>query len=143
MSLVLFLGSGPFRAPILHLPLYTEAVPAGFPSPAQDYIERSLDLNELCIQHPAATFFVRVSGESMSGAGIFNGDILVVDRALEARQGDIVIACIDNEYTVKELHLNPLGLISHNPAYPSIRLKGDQELQIFGVVTNVVRVLRR
>src|SRR5690606_35870975 len=85
------------------VPLYTERVPAGFPSPAQDYIEQTLDLNELCISHPAATFFVRVEGESMTGAGIFPNDILVVDRSLTARHGDIVIASLEREMTVKLL----------------------------------------
>jgi len=82
------------------LPLFMNAVPAGFPSPAHDYIERTLDLNELCIRHPAATYFVRAKGDSMLGAGIFSGDILVVDRALKAVDGDIVIACVNGEFTV-------------------------------------------
>jgi len=84
-----------------------ERVSAGFPSPAEDYIEKTLDLNELCIQHPAATFFVRVDGESMIGAGIFPGDVLVVDRSLRAQHSDIIIASLESGMTVKELHLTP------------------------------------
>ncbi|HIM96348.1 MAG TPA: translesion error-prone DNA polymerase V autoproteolytic subunit [Gammaproteobacteria bacterium] len=127
------------------VPLYTERVPAGFPSPAQDYIEQTLDLNELCISHPAATFFVRVEGESMTGAGIFPNDILVVDRSLTARHGDIVIASLEREMTVKLLHLNPppVQLLACNPAYPPLVITEGMVLEIFGVVTNVVRNLRQ
>jgi DNA polymerase V len=84
----------------LRIPLFLERVSAGFPSPAEDYIEKTLDLNELCIQHPAATFFVRVQGESMIGVGIFPGDVLVVDRSLRAQHGDIIIASLESEMTV-------------------------------------------
>lgn len=93
--------------PTLSIPLYFEAVSAGFPSPAQDYVEQTLDLNELCIKHPAATFFVRVEGESMIEAGIFPKDVLVVDRSLKPGHGDTVIASVNGEFTVKELHLRP------------------------------------
>lgn len=128
----------------LSIPLYLNHVSAGFPSPAQDYVEDTLDLNELCIDHPAATFFVRVEGESMVDAGIFPGDILVVDRALNASHGDIVIACIHGEMTVKELALNPsVQLIPHNPSFAPIEISEESELDIFGVVTNVVRRVRR
>lgn len=130
---------------IWHIPLYTECVPAGFPSPAQDYIEQTLDLNALCISHPAATFFVRVEGESMTGAGIFPNDILVVDRSLTARHGDIVIASLEREMTVKQLHLQPtpLQLLPCNPDYPALTITDGMVLEIFGVVTNVVRSLKR
>ncbi len=87
----------------LSLPLFDGSVPAGFPSPAEDYAEGKLDLNEYLVEHEAATFYVRVKGHSMSGAGILDGDIIAVDRALEPRHGDIVLAVIDNELTVKEL----------------------------------------
>ena len=82
-------------------PLFSSGVSAGFPSPAEDHIDRKLDLNELLIQHPVATFFVRVAGESMKDAGINHGDILVVDRSLEAVSGKIVIAIVNGELTVK------------------------------------------
>lgn len=128
---------------LLPLPLYLSKVSAGFPSPAQDYIEQTIDLNALCIKHPASTFFVKVEGDSMIDAGIFAGDILVVDRSLTARHLDIVIAGINNEFTVKVLSLKPpIQLIPRNANYPVITLKDSDELNIFGVVTRVIRSLR-
>ncbi|GGK81898.1 translesion error-prone DNA polymerase V autoproteolytic subunit [Amphritea balenae] len=125
-------------------PLFQSCVAAGFPSPAQDYIERTLDLNELCIQHPAATYFVRAEGSSMLQVGIFSGDILVVDRALKPSHGDIVIACIDGEFTVKELCTRPaMKLVAHNPAYPPISIDEGMTLELFGVVTTVIHSLSR
>lgn len=110
----------------LNIPLFLERVSAGFPSPAEDYVEKSLDLNELCIQHPAATFFVRVQGESMVEAGIFPNDVLVVDRSLRAKHGDIIIASLESEMTVKQLHLKPIPvrLLLRNPAYQPIIIEG-------------------
>ncbi|MFC0180314.1 translesion error-prone DNA polymerase V autoproteolytic subunit [Thorsellia kenyensis] len=128
----------------IYLPFYLSKVSAGFPSPAQDYVENTLDLNELCIQHPSATFFVRVEGESMIEAGIYSGDILIVDRAITAAQGDIVIVNLNGEFTVKELQLTPqVALVAHNPKYPIRIIKEGDELDIFGVVTNVIRKLPR
>jgi DNA polymerase V len=129
----------------LNIPLFLERVSAGFPSPAEDYVEKSLDLNELCIQHPAATFFVRVQGESMVEAGIFPNDVLVVDRSLQAKHGDIIIASLESEMTVKQLHLKPIPvrLLPRNPAYQPIIIEGDMVMEVFGVVTNVVRSLKR
>lgn len=126
--------------PVLHetlaLPLYLERVPCGFPSPAQDYVEDALDLNKLVIKHPSATYFVRVSGDSMTGAGISDGDLLVVDRALSPEHGDIVVASVAGEFTVKELRTRPfVQLIPHNSRYSPMRFQGEEELQIFGVVT--------
>ncbi len=128
----------------LQLPLFVSKVSAGFPSPAQDYVEQTLDLNELCIKRPAATFFVRVEGESMIDAGIFHNDILVVDRSVKPLHGDIVVAQVDGEFTVKELCLRPqLMLVPRNGAYKPICLANDHELNIFGVVTNVIRQMSR
>jgi len=129
----------------LSIPLFLERVSAGFPSPAEDYIEKTLDLNELCIRHPAATFFVRAQGESMIEAGIFPGDVLVVDRSLRATHGDIIIASLESEMTVKQLHLTPrpVRLVPRNPAYQPIIIDEDRTLEVFGVVTNVVRSLSR
>ena len=125
------------------LPLFLERVAAGFPSPAQDYIEQSLDLNELCITHPEATYFVRSQGDSMIGAGIQSGDVLIVNRALNATHGDIVIASLYGELTVKELRLRPRpGLFPHNPNYQPIMLNDTVTLEIFGVVTYVLHALR-
>ncbi len=93
----------------------------GFPSPAQDYVEDRLDINQLVIKHPNATYFIRVSGDSMIDAGIGDGDLLVVDRALTAQHGDIVVAAVDGEFTVKELRTRPfLQLVPHNTRYSPI-----------------------
>lgn len=128
----------------LAIPLFMESVSAGFPSPAQDYVEQTLDLNELCIKHPAATFFVRAEGGSMIDAGIYPNDILVVDRALQAEHGDIVIASVHGELTVKELELRPkVRLIPRSKAYQPIEIPEGGDLEIFGVVTSVVRNMRR
>jgi len=131
-------------AKCLKIPLFTEPVSAGFPSPAQDYIEQTLDLNELCIKRPNATFFVRVEGDSMIEAGIYADDILVVDRSVKAKQGDIVIAELNSELTVKELQLKPcVRLIPRNATYSAIDIPEDCELNIFGVVTSVIRNTQR
>jgi len=125
------------------IPLFYDRVAAGFPSPAQDYIEQTLDLNELCIQHPAATYFVRAEGDSMIEAGIFSGDILIVDRALKATHGDTVIACLDGGFTVKQLSLQPsIALRACNPAYKDIAIPEGADLELFGVVTTVIHPLR-
>lgn len=130
--------------PPLRIPLFADPCAAGFPSPAQDYVEKELDLNELCIRRQASTFFVRASGSSMQDLGLFDGDVMVVDRAEEAMHGDIVIAEIDGEFTVKRLQLHPrLALQPMNPAYPVIY---PEELQLLGVVTwffNSTRARRR
>ena len=97
--------SGEFEK--LGIPLFADAVPAGVPGPATDYCERKLDLNELCIQHPAATYFVRAEVDPMIEAGIFPGDVLVVDRSISASHGDIVIACVNGELMVKRLEMEP------------------------------------
>ena len=131
-------------AKCLKIPLFTEPVSAGFPSPAQDYIEQTLDLNELCIKRPNATFFVRVEGDSMIEAGIYADDILVVDRSVKAKQGDIIIAEINSELTVKELQLKPcVRLIPRNATYTPIDIPEGCELTIFGVVISVIRNTQR
>lgn len=122
------------------IPLYSSTVRAGFPSPADDYIESMLDLNEYLIKHPAATFFVRASGESMINAGIYSGDILVVDRSLEAVHGRIVIAALNGELTVKRLFRQQgrVRLVAENPVFPDIEINDDVDMVIWGVVTNVI-----
>jgi DNA polymerase V len=128
----------------LNIPLFLDRVPAGFPSPASDYCERNLDLNELCITKPAATYFVRAEGESMLDAGIFPGDVLVVDRSLEARHGDVVIAEYGGDLTVKRLELKPtVRLMPMNKTYLPLVIPEGEELQIFGVVTTVIHSLRK
>jgi DNA polymerase V len=129
----------------IKLPLFGHKVRAGFPSPADDYVEAWLDLNEHLIEHRDATFFLQASGDSMIGAGIQEGNLLVVDRSLEARHGDIVIAVIDGELTVKRLdkRRGRIRLIAENPAYAPIELQDGQELTIWGVVTSVIQRIRR
>ncbi len=128
----------------LNIPLFLDRVPAGFPSPASDYCERSLDLNELCITKPAATYFVRASGDSMIDAGISPGDVLVVDRSLEARHGDVVIAEYGGELTVKRLELKPtVRLMPMNKNYLPLLIPEGEDLQVFGVVTTVIHSLRK
>lgn len=126
-----------------HIPLFSSLIAAGFPSPAQDYVEQTLDLNELCIRHPAATYFVRVQGDSMIEAGIFNGDILVVDRSLNPEHGDTVVASVNGEFTVKQLQLRPtIQLIPRNAMFSAIPISDESELSLFGVVTSVVKKLK-
>jgi DNA polymerase V len=127
----------------LQLPLYVWAVRAGFPSPADDYIEGLIDLNQYLVHDEPGTFMVRVAGDSMRDAAILPGDILVVDRSLAPADGNIVVAEIDGEFTVKELRreFGRIALFAHNPAYPPILLREGQELVIFGVVTGLLRKL--
>ncbi len=125
------------------LPFYASRVAAGFPSPADDHQEDALDLNEHLVRHPAATFFVRGQGNSMLGAGIHHGDLLVVDRSLEPRSGAIVIAVVNGELTVKRLKLERGGvwLMPENPEFKPIEIYGDMDLMIWGVVAHVVHSL--
>ena len=125
------------------IPLYLGKTAAGFPSPADDYVEKTLDLNELCISHPAATFFVRVEGHSMLGAGIHPDDILVVDRSLEPVAGKIVVCALNGELTVKRLEFedNTWQLKAENPHYPNIQLHDDINLTVWGVVTHVIHAV--
>lgn len=128
--------------PVLSLPLFADQCRAGFPSPAQDYVERNLDLNEYCIRHPSATYFVRASGESMTEGGIGDGDLLVVDRDETAAHGDIVIAAVAGEFTVKRLCLRPrLALEPMNPAFQTL-YPDPEEVEIFGVVLYAVHNTR-
>lgn len=124
------------------VPLFTERCPAGFPSPAQDYVEAELDLNDYCIQRRSSTYFVRAIGDSMTDIGLHSGDLMIVDKAEQVRHGDIVIAEIEGEFTVKRLLLNPKpGLQAMNPAYPTL-WPDPEQLQIFGVVTAFVHKTR-
>lgn len=128
------------RPPRLAMPLFAHRIAAGFPSPADDYVEDRLDLNELLVRHAEATYFLRVKGDSMLGAGIHHGDILVVDRAVEAVDGSVVVAEVDGELTVKRLryaHGHP-ELHPENPAFAVMRFRDGQELRIWGVVTNAI-----
>ena len=124
----------------LGLPLLLGLAPAGFPSPAEDYLEQTLDLNEHLVAHPAATYFVRVSGESMTGDNIHSGDILVVDRAKEAINGKIVIAAVNGELTVKRLRQKS-GRIFLEPAnqdFQTLEIMPGSDFEIWGVVTYII-----
>lgn len=124
-------------------PLFVTSISAGFPSPADDYIDRTLDLNEFLVKHPAATFFVRVSGDSMLGAGIHPGDILIVDRALEAANNKIIIAALNGELTVKRLHKekDAVYLYPENDEFSRIRVTPDMQFEVWGVVVHVIHSL--
>lgn len=116
--------------------LLRSAVPAGFPSPADDYIEGRLSLDDHLVRHKESTFFMRVAGDSMVGLGIFDGDLLVVDRAMPATHGSVVIAVVDGEFTVKQLINTEHGqlLRAAHPDYPDVHIRPEQDLSIWGVV---------
>lgn len=126
----------PYHRHLPRYPLLTTPVPAGFPSPATDYAEESLSLDEHLIEHPEATFFVRVAGSSMTGFGIHHGDLLLVDRAQPASDGRVVIAVVDGQFCVKQLRRLPDGILlrSAGGAHGDILVQGEQELAIWGVV---------
>lgn len=137
---VALLGPGIFvplsHAPKLALPLDTVKVSAGFPSPAADYEESRLDINEYLVRNPVSTFFFPVQGDSMDGAEIHDGDILVVDKSVRARHGHIVIAFIEGQRLVKRLHnrAGRVALIAENPSYPALEVQEGMELLVWGVV---------
>lgn len=122
------------------LPLYLSPVKAGFPSPADDFIDRKLDLHEHLVRNRAATFFLRAQGDSMLGAGIHDGDLLIVDRSVEAAHDRIVIAALDDELTVKRLirRKGRVFLAPENPDYPEFDITEREYIHIWGVVTYVI-----
>jgi DNA polymerase V len=124
-------------------PLFMVPVTAGFPSPAEDYIEGKLDLNKYLIRHPAATFFVRVTGESMIDAGIHPGDILIVDRAIEPADKNVVIAVIDGEFLVKRIRMiqGKFFLMPENEKFKPLKIENEMNFEVWGVVTNVIHRL--
>jgi len=128
------------RGPRRPLSIFLSRVPAGFPSPADDYVEQQLDLNEHLIQRDASTFFVRVAGRSMEGAGIYDGDLLVVDRAVEPTDGAVVVAALDGELTVKRYRDRPDGpaLVPEHEEHAPLPLEPEQELVVWGVVRHVI-----
>jgi DNA polymerase V len=134
----------PDRSTKRRQPLFMATVPAGFPSPAADYEEGKLDLNKHLIRNPAATFFVRVTGDSMLKAGIHSGDLLVVDRSIEPRDKNVVIAVVNGELTVKRIRIRKnrrLTLEAENDAYQSQEINEQIEFEVWGVVTNVIHEL--
>lgn len=138
--------SGSFET-VLNLPIADFGIRAGFPSPAQDYMDKSLDFNKELIQHPSATFYAKVVGLSMIDAGINEGDIIVIDRSLEPQQNDIVVAYINGEFTMKYLdlskqHKGEIWLRPGNAEFPSFRTTPEDELTIWGVVSKVIKNFR-
>ncbi|MDD5126053.1 LexA family transcriptional regulator [Methylovulum sp.] len=128
------------HAPLSVAPLYISKIAAGMPSPADDYVEKTLDLNEYCLPNSESSFFLKVSGNSMTGAAIHDGDILVVDRSIKPQSGQVVIAMLDGEMTVKRL-LRKDGKVllqPDNPDYPTITVSPDQDFSVMGTVTFVV-----
>lgn len=132
------------KYPVADFPLYADKVSAGFPSPAQDYIHKRVDLNEYCVAHPSATYFLIATGESMIEAGILDGSLLVVDRGIRAQHGDIVIASFTGEFTVKRLCLHPVAQLEPmNPKFSAIPLpEGENDLDIVGVVICTITKLK-
>lgn len=131
----------PLTAEPLVLPLPASAVRAGFPSPAEDFAVNRLDLTQILITHPQATFLLRVAGASMRDMGIDDGDLLVVDRALKAVHGHVVVAVVDGEFTVKQLYLRAgrMRLKAANPTFPDIVPRDGQTIEVWGVATSCIK----
>ena len=129
----------------LSLPVADGGIRAGFPSPAQDYIESGIDLNRELVKNPPSTFFGRVSGDSMTGAGIDDGDLIVIDKSLQAGDGDIAVCFLDGEFTLKRIRIekDAVSLVPENPKYKSIRVAPDQHFIIWGVVTYCIKCVRK
>jgi DNA polymerase V len=124
----------------LEVPLFESPISAGFPSPAEDYVDLKLDLNKFLIKHPSATFYVRVKGDSMKNAGIFEGDILIVDKALDPKNSDIAVCVLDGEFTVKRIRKqkDQLYLIPENPDFQPIKITEKDDFKIWGIVSYVI-----
>ncbi|GAB4490274.1 MAG: translesion error-prone DNA polymerase V autoproteolytic subunit [Saprospiraceae bacterium] len=129
---------------VLSLPFANDGIPAGFPSPASDYLDLSIDLNQELVDNPDATFYARAKGNSMQDAGIHDGDVLVVDRSLTPNNGDIIIAFLNGEFTVKRLRFTAEAclLLPANQDYPQIRINEGDDFRAWGVVTYVIKNVR-
>jgi DNA polymerase V len=125
------------------LPLFISPIKAGFPSAADDYLDKKIDLNEYLIEHPASTFLVRVKGDSMTGAGIHSGDLLIVDRSKEAKNNDVIVAALNGEFTVKRLQkkAGKIGLIAENSNYQPIEITPAMDFEIWGVVLHAIHTV--
>jgi len=125
------------------LPFYLSSIRAGFPSPAEDYKDKNLDLNDHLIKNPTSTFFVKVSGNSMINAGIKSGDLLIVDRSLEPKDKKVVVAILNGEFTVKRILKKgeKLFLAPENDSFASIEIKDEMDFEVWGVVTNVIHAV--
>lgn len=129
----------------LNVPYSDDGVRAGFPSPAQEHLSEGIDLNKELVRHQESTFYARVFGDSMAGAGIDDGDLVVIDKALDARTGDYVVACIDGEFTLKQFRIDEAAqcawLLPANDAYLPIKLTQENDFMVWGVVTYVIKKL--
>lgn len=125
---------------LLEIPFFNCSVSAGFPSPADDYIHRGLDLNQYLIKHPSSTFFFRMKSDAMTGAGIFAGSLLIVDRSLEAQNNKIIVAQYEGELVVRRYSSKDkmINLFSENQKYPNITVTEDSSFLLWGIVTNVI-----
>lgn len=126
---------------VLELPILPFQISAGFPSPALDFIDLSIDLNKQLIEHPSATFYGRVKGESMKNAGINDGDLLVIDKSIEPTDGKIAVCYLDGEFTLKRIKITPDGLwlMAENESYKSIKIEEGNNLTIWGIVTYIIK----
>ena len=138
MSMTIFQASANTK---VYLPLFLSNVAAGFPSPAEDYIDRALDLNEYLIKHPAATFYVRVRGDSMIKAGIFDGDLVMIDRSIDPGKKSVVLAVVNGEFTLKRFLRDENILVAENDSYNNIYITKETDFQVWGVATNVIHSL--
>lgn len=143
MTAVTEVGPLPGDHPCREVPISPSSVPAGFPSPSQDYYDSGIDLNKHLIMDETSTFIVRVSGDSMTGAGISDGDELIVDRSLQPRDGNVVVAILDGELTVKRLRLDGSRVVLHpeNGDYPDIEIPELSDLMVWGVATRCLHRL--
>ena len=132
---------------VLELPYADEGIRAGFPSPAQDYLTESIDLNKELIHNKETTFYAKVEGNSMEGAGIYDGDFVIIDKSLEASDGDYIAAFVDGEFTLKQFKLDAkrhcAWLVPYNPEYKPIQITAENDFMVWGVVTNVIRRFRK
>ncbi|MGI4886461.1 MAG: LexA family protein [Janthinobacterium lividum] len=143
MDHVVILGAASPLLSAQPLPMVSGLLACGFPSPAADYESELVDLNRLMLRHPDASFLARASGHSMTGAGINDGDVLAVDRSMRPQHGDVVVACVEGEYTVKRLEQRPdsVALVAENAAYPPVVVRNADDLRIWGVVVLVLHPL--
>ncbi|MDR9401704.1 MAG: translesion error-prone DNA polymerase V autoproteolytic subunit [Psychroflexus sp.] len=127
----------------LALPFVEQGISAGFPSPADDFLDLSIDLNKEFIQHPNTTFYGRVRGDSMIDAGLHDGDLLIIDKSLEPQDGKIAVCFVDGEFTVKRIRKdqNVVWLVAENQKYKPIRVTSDNDFLIWGIVTTVIKQL--
>ena len=125
---------------LLSIPMFSDSVQAGFPSPAEDHLDLDLNLNDYLVQNPSATFCVKAIGESMKDAGIKSGDIMIVDKSLEPKNRSIVLAVIDGEFTVKRVNVNndELYLMPENSNFPPIKITEEMDFQVWGIVTYII-----